>query len=471
MNRRHKAILFATLVATGSALLAGAAFKTAVGMMMLGTALAWVVGSDAALRGYATAKNVTSTFYVWARLPIVMAFAGGVLGIVLTFSHGNPVAAFGSMSMVGVFISPLTELPARKKWLKACLVTLCPFVFLFAVYGTLLLDPSSLNEHGGKLGSMSLAGFIALLFGVWWLSKGWRLIQKGLGVDHAEPISQEGSLARAGTTRSYISFLLGVIVLTMWIGLLTWSASSDWSLSPWQLSRPGASNTFASSWGGAGFILLLGWWPYRQWNKILRREPHSDPINLTRHKRVTASVAMLFTVVFCFAATFGVQNGTDRAFRQEIDDSNNSLRDVVTKLSALKQRDIKTTQDYIDVYSGLDSLQAEFDANIDHARVLYQKAKQMDEARGPVNIQKFYSSNNPAVWKTYIDALDMLQQVSNVTKQEIGAAKTMAALPQVEQPSFWQSEFKPLLEQEDSLRKKMISLQARTKTGPANTQH
>ena len=48
--------------------------------------------------------------------------------------------------------------------------------------------------------------------------------------------------------------------------------------------------------------------------------------------------------------------------------------------------------------------------------VLYQKAKQMDEARGPFNIQKFYSSNNPAVWKTSVNTLDMLQQVSNVTK-------------------------------------------------------
>lgn len=51
------------------------------------------------------------TLYAWTRLPIVMATAGVVFGAVLIVSRANPVATFGSMSMVGVFISPLSEIP------------------------------------------------------------------------------------------------------------------------------------------------------------------------------------------------------------------------------------------------------------------------------------------------------------------------------------------------------------------------
>ena len=41
LNRRHKAILFITLVIVGCVLLFGAELKEAFGTMMLGAALAW----------------------------------------------------------------------------------------------------------------------------------------------------------------------------------------------------------------------------------------------------------------------------------------------------------------------------------------------------------------------------------------------------------------------------------------------
>jgi len=464
MNKRHKAIIFATLVATGSALLAGVELKTALGMIMLGAAFAWVAGSKAVLSGYARFKEVTSNFYVWVRLPIVMAFAGGVLGVVLELSHANPVAAIGTMSIVGIFLAPLTALPHRQPWLKVLMVAVSPPVFLLAAYGALLLNKSSLDEHGGKLGAMSLTGFIALLFGIWWLSKGWRLIQLGLGMYPAETVAAPEAFLNKGTGGSYISLFVGVIVLTFLIGLMTWTASSDWSANPWQLIERGASNNVVSSWSQAGFILLIGWWPYSQWKRILFREPHSFPLNLRRHKRITVSVAMFFTVVLCLAATFGIQNGTDRILTREIDDSNASLRDVIKRISDIKERRLETTQDYIEAYSVLDTLQPEFESKIQYAADLYQNAQQLNGARGPVNIQRFYSDNTPEVWKAYLEVVDILRRVNDLTKEEVGVAKTMATLPPQDQPSYWQTHFKPLLEQEGTLREKMIEIQDRGRT-------
>ena len=46
LNRRHKAVLFLTLVSAGAALLNRVPFKESLGLGLLGVAGAWAVGSD-----------------------------------------------------------------------------------------------------------------------------------------------------------------------------------------------------------------------------------------------------------------------------------------------------------------------------------------------------------------------------------------------------------------------------------------
>jgi len=50
LNRRHKALLFITLVITGCSLLLGAELKGALGFLILGVAFSWAVGSDTATK-------------------------------------------------------------------------------------------------------------------------------------------------------------------------------------------------------------------------------------------------------------------------------------------------------------------------------------------------------------------------------------------------------------------------------------
>lgn len=472
MNRRHTAILFVSLVLTGSALLAGAELKEALGMMMLGVALAWAVGSDVASKSYSRLKGITSTFYLWIRLPLVMILAGCILGAVLLLSHANPLAAIAVMSAVGVIVAPFTLLPTQlpsldtsRGWLRIPLLLLATAAFFLAALGSLagvaMFDRFEAEQNAERLGQLMVPSFVALLVGIWWLSKGWKLIQRGINVEAApEPAPVEGSRRRM--FGQYVWLFLGVLTLTLWLGLLAWSASSNWAYAPQAVIQSKPNENLLTQ---AGFILLLAWLPYSIWKKLLDREPNSDGKNVRRHRRITAAAGMIFSVVLCFAVTFGIQNGNDRIFVNQIDKSAAELKEVGGKIGSLKQRDLKTTADYITAYSEIEPLRLDFDSKIQHCAAIYREARQRDESRGPINIQRFYKSNTPEVWQNYFDMLELLRQVSALTRRETLTVSNMAALPERDQVQFWQAEFRPLLEQEDALREKILALQ--TKMQPA----
>ena len=454
MNRRHKAILFVTLLATGSALLAGIELKTALGVLILGAAFAWSAGSEYARNAYTGAKGITGVFYLWVRLPIVMLFAGAVLGIVLVLSRGNPVAAIGTMSLLGIFLEPFVHLPKRKEWLRILIILLSPVLFVLATYVAMLLDTTFLNNHAEKLAQMTMMSLMGLAFGIWWLSKGWKLIQRGLAIGSVGIIETP----HKGTFGAYTSLSIGILVLTLWIGLITWSASSDWSYDRWQLTNSAKDNTLVTSWIQALFILLLARWPYAMWRRILDRELNLEPAYLRRHKRVTSIAGAVFAVVLCIAIAFGIQNGSDRILTRDIEASNTALKELTTKIAGIKQQKLETTQDYINAYNELEPLIPDLDEKILHAEELYQKGKQQNEARGFVNIQRFYH-DDPENWKRYLSVMDFLRQENRLTKQEVSVAKDMATLATEDQPRFWQAQFRPLLEQEFALRQKMRDLQ------------
>lgn len=96
-----------------------------------------------------------------------------------------------------------------------------------------------------------------------------------------------------------------------------------------------------------GFIVLLARWPYVSWKSILDREPNSDPKLLRRHKRVSALAGMIFVVVLGLAITFAIQNGNDRIMTDDVTAGTNDLKAVANKIATIKQRDLKTTEDYI----------------------------------------------------------------------------------------------------------------------------
>ena len=458
-NRRHKAILFVTLVASGCALLLGAELKEALGSMMLGVAFAWAIGSDTAARLYGCLKGVSGAFYSWIRLPLAMGLAGAVLGAVLLFTRANPVLVVAVMCAAGIFLAPLTPLPTQKIWLRIPLVLLGIAAYLLATFGMISTDPIAASKYGERYGQLAVTGLLTSTVGFYWLSKGWRLIDSG--ITSALPADTPPS---AITTRApwgqYISLTLGVLVLSLWLGLLAWSASSDWQYAPEKTTDTKGNNLF----GQFVFAVLLASWPYFSWRSIIRREPNSVPKLLHRHRRISAVAGMIFVVLLSLAVTYGVQNGNDRRMVEKIEAVAKDLAAAGSKIGSIKQRDLKTTEDYIQAYSEIGDLLPDFEAKINEYAAVYQEARQVDEGRGPINTQFFYKSHKADIWKIDLDMLNLLRQVDSLTKQEVLTTRNMASLPPRDQPEFWEKEFRPLLVQQDELREKIQVVAAKIRS-------
>jgi hypothetical protein len=457
LNRRHKAILFVTLVFTGCALLLGAELNQALAFIMLGAALAWATGSEIASKLYAGLSGASGGLYAWIRLPLAMALAGAVLGAVLLYSRANPILAVVSMCSAGILIASVAPLPTRKIWLRIPLAVLGGVAFILAAGGMLSTDVVASNRYGERFGELSVTAFVALLVGIFWLSKGWRLIVQGISiVPPADAVPSTGTPKSAGG--QYFSFVLGMIVLTLWLGLLAWLASSTWAYAPDKSTVTNGDNRLLAQ---VAFILVLALWPYRSWEIILRREPNSEPKYLRRHRRTAAIAGMIFVVALSLAVTYGIQNGNDQHMVEKITDTANDLTTVSTKIGAIKQRDLRTVGDYIQAYSEIEALLPEFESEIQRCADVYAEAREVDETRGFVNTQMFYRSHNSAQWKDDFEMLDLLRQFDSLTKQEALTVRNMAALPADKQVDFWQREFKPLTAQEDDLRERIRSLAAK----------
>src|SRR5580704_3769792 len=162
-NRRHKAILFITLVVTGCALLLGVELREALGFMMLGAAFAWALGSDTASRAYTGLKRTPGTFYPWIRLPLAMALAGAIFGAILLYSQANPVLVVVFMCAAGVFLAPLTPFPTQRIWLRIPFILLALSAFVIAMWGMLSTDLVTSNKYAERYGQLTGNGLIAFI--------------------------------------------------------------------------------------------------------------------------------------------------------------------------------------------------------------------------------------------------------------------------------------------------------------------
>ena len=152
LNRRHKVLLFMTLVFTGCSLLLGDELRESLGFLLLGIAFAWAVGSDFSSRLYTNVKNASGGVYGWVRLPVAMSFVGALLGGVLLYSRANPVLAVVLMCGAGIFVRSLTILPQFGTWLEVPRYLLGVTGFAFATVGILETDMVMSNEYAERFG-------------------------------------------------------------------------------------------------------------------------------------------------------------------------------------------------------------------------------------------------------------------------------------------------------------------------------
>jgi hypothetical protein len=459
-NRRHKAILFITLVTTGCALLLGAELKEALGFMMLGAAVAWAIGSNAASKLYSGLKGSSSSVYSWIRLPLLLTLAGAMVGALLLYSRGNPVAVVALSCFAGIFAAPFTPLPTKRISLRVPIIILAGFLFFVAAISMIETDVISNHKYGERFGELTGTAFVAFLAGIFWLSKGWKLVVRGISLQSSPEAAAIIPNDKTRTWPQYISVFIGLGVFTLWLCLLSWSASGDWAYAPEKLPDQKNNNLLIQ----VGFAILLASWPYRSWKTILDRQSNSEARYLKWHKRVTAFAGMCFATLLGLAITFGVQNGNDRGITDQVTDVMKDFKTVAAKIGAIKQRDMETTGDYIQAFSEVEALLPEFESQVNKFKEIVQTLNKTDVSRGAINIQRFYKSHRPQIQKNTQEQIDVVEAILLVTKEEVETAREMGALPIRDQPDFWKKNFRPLLVKESTLREKALALDAEHKS-------
>jgi hypothetical protein len=386
-----------------------------------------------------------------------MAVGGALLAGVALASNFNSFMVVVFLCIFGMLISPIHQLPTQRRWLVFLLWFIAVVVFFISAVGVSVLCNVS-SQESERIGELVAYGLMALPIGMFWLMKGWRLVLSGITIRQVvEPAAPESiPLKERGTEWKYLLLFAGVLVLTLWLGLLTFSACSD-SVYPFKTSSSSKQTVL----GPALFLLLLASWPYACWKSILRREPNTTDLDVKKHKHVTMALGALFTVILCVAITFGIQNGNDRMSTSKIEEGTKDFQDIAVKIGGIKARELRTTKDYVDAYSEIEPLLTEFDVKLQQFTSILNEAQQKDKNRGPLNVRLLFRSNEKEMLEWDSRTFKLLQQDSELTKKEILVTKEMSALPEEYQVEFWKKNFQPLAEEEDSLRQKIAEVMKR----------
>jgi len=459
-NRRHKAILFITIVLTGCALLAGATLNQAFGTLLLGCAFAWVVGSETTARTFRYFARLPGKSWPWLEVPLLMFLAGGLLVPVAVWSNYSPFFVCASMAVLGLLIAPFNRIPTAKTWLKTLVWIAGAVLLFFGAVGAIELSTSA-TQNAERIGAACVYGSISLILGMLWLIRGWKLVLRGISresLDETPPETNRGT--GQSTTWLYFLLLVGVFVLTLVLGIQTFSAFSD-SVAGSTVDTTAVSTTSSTPTSPLIGFMFLAWWPYASWAAILKRRPNSTANNASVHKRVTIVLGAIFVVVVSAAATFGIQNGNDRLMTTRVKEGMVGFQNTANKIGAIKSRDLRTTSDYIDAYEEMEPLVTQFDIQLKTFREILSEAKDSYKDRGPVNIQRLHGGHEQDWLNWDVQMFDLLTQDSDVTKKQILVAKAMAALPEESRVKYWNENFLPLVKIENEFRKKLAALTAK----------
>jgi hypothetical protein len=455
LNKRHKAIGFVTIVVTGTALLAGARLNQALGMLMLGAGLAWLIGSGTVSRTYHSLRGAPGKTWPWLRVLLLMVLGGVLLEAVAVSSHFNSFLAMIAMSAFGILISPVRQLPTHKGSLRAAFWAVVVTVFFLAVMGASILGGLK-DQETERMGRLVVSGLIALAAGIFWLSKGRELVAAGISPKLLTETEQAETVHSQRSTKwVYLSLFIGVLIVALLLGVGLFSAFRDSAFPP-ATKAPTDQTNFRD----IIFLLLLAWWPYSSWKTILRREPNTKVSNVMRHKRVAIALGSLFAIVVCLAITFGIQDGNDRMTVAQMEEGMKDFQAVAAKIASIKSRDLRTARDYIDAYGEMEPLLADFDNRLRHFDEIFVETERSVKNRGPLNIERFYGHGEKE-WQAWdVKMLDVLRQDSALTKKQIDAINQMGKIPGEYQAQFFEKKVEPLLEEEKGLRRQWASLQA-----------
>jgi hypothetical protein len=196
------------------------------------------------------------------------------------------------------------------------------------------------------------------------------------------------------------------------------------------------------------FIIIV---VYAEWRVIIRREPPTQDVFRRRHSRLILLTAGLLGAMCVAGVLGGIWNGHNREKVHKFDElmsAATSLGETGTRISSIKDRDHKTTKDYIEAYTQIDSLLPEWKKKFGTVSAMLAEVRAYDLDARTSSILVLDSA-----------AFDLTREGIALTEKEVTVIEQMSKLPPGKQVPLWVARFQPLQDEEARLRQKMDDLQ------------
>ena len=170
---------------------------------------------------------------------------------------------------------------------------------------------------------------------------------------------------------------------------------------------------------------------------------------------IYAAGAIVLVLITIFAVTFAVQEHNDRVLSDEINGTASELQDTGTRITSLRNADLKDMNDYIRAYSEMAPLLNDYDRHLQRITDLYNEAHERD--RRSLRVDRLYRRRPKLTnWENMSEILNTARDLNKVFRQENSVIQNMALLPEPKRMQFWHEQFLPLEAQEKALRAKML---------------
>ena len=164
---------------------------------------------------------------------------------------------------------------------------------------------------------------------------------------------------------------------------------------------------------------------------------------------------MLLATAVTITTVLAIQDRTDRRLSADIERAQSELLGVGAQITAIKDADLTTPNDYIAAYAQIEPLQREYDEKLLKFSDLYTYARERDSHRGLLDLQRWRSKHHPETWDKMSEIVGLVRQINEITKREGAVIHGMASLPEAERVKYWHEQFMPLAAQEHALREQL----------------
>jgi len=169
---------------------------------------------------------------------------------------------------------------------------------------------------------------------------------------------------------------------------------------------------------------------------------------------IYAIVAVVLVLVTLFAVAFAMQEHNDRVLSEEISDTASELQDTGTRITNLRDSDMKDMNDYVRAFSEMEPLLDTYDRELQTMTDLYNQARERDKRL--LKVERLYRRPYFTNWESMSELLDITRALNKIMRQEAAVIQSMAELPEPERMQFWHERFLPLEAQEKGLRAKLL---------------